>query len=289
MIKLARVAALIAIGTLTISGTVWAQAQSKDQQNCITKLNRDGLKTHETQAKINRACVKDVGKGKVAPSAAEACLTADPQGQIMKRQTKTNTADSTFCTASPSQHPDYGYTGAATMNMAAVQGEIDLMHDLFGNPIDGHLVPCNPNTGECLCQRNMITQIEALMQVIGRVFQACKKSGLKTTSGVVTSAATLQGCFDDPLTTLSVAADPGGQIANVVGFMTGTLNQECEASSSTAASFNGGVCTGLTGSMAQDCIVQRVRCRICLMINAFDGIASDCDTFDDGMANVSCP
>src|SRR5262252_8798471 len=83
MIKLARVAVLVAIGTLTVSNTVWAQAQSKDQQNCITKVNRDGLKTHETQAKINRACVKDVGKGKVPPSMAEACLTADPQGQIM--------------------------------------------------------------------------------------------------------------------------------------------------------------------------------------------------------------
>jgi len=287
MIKLARVAALIAIGTLTISSTVWAQPESKAQQNCITKLNRDGLKTHETQAKINRACVKDVGKAKILPTAAEACLTADPQGQIAKRESKTMTADSTFCTGSPPL-PDYGYTGAATMNTAAVQGEIDLMHDLFGNPIDGHLVSCNPNVGECLCQRNMITQIEALMQVIGRVFQACKKSGLKTTSGVVTSPATLQGCFDNPLTTLSVAADPGGQIAGVVSFMTGTLNQECEATSSTAASFSGGVCTGLTGSMAQDCIVHRVKCRICLMIKSFDGLSTDCDSYDDGTVNASC-
>jgi hypothetical protein len=287
MIKLARVAVLVAIGTLTISGTVWAQAQSKDQQKCITKLNRDGLKTHETQAKINRKCVKDVGKGKVLPSAAEACLTSDPQGQVMKRQGKTNTAESSFCTGSGI--PNYGYTSAATVNTAAVQAEIDLMHDMFGNPVDNNLFACDPNVNECLCQRNMINRIEEVMQVIGRVFQACKKSGLKATLGGITSPAGLQGCFDDPGTALSVVTDPGGQIADTVGFMTGTLNQECEATTSTANSFSGGVCNGLTGSAAQDCIVRRVRCRACLMINAFDGITSDCDTFDNGTADASCP
>jgi len=37
------------------------------------------------------------------------------------------------------------------------------------------------------------------------------------------------------------------------------------------------------------CIDQRVECRICLTLNAVDNMAVDCDSFDDGQVNLSCP
>jgi pimeloyl-ACP methyl ester carboxylesterase len=39
----------------------------------------------------------------------------------------------------------------------------------------------------------------------------------------------------------------------------------------------------------RDCIDQRVECRVCLTLNAIDNLAVDCDAFDDGMTNLSCP
>jgi hypothetical protein len=36
------------------------------------------------------------------------------------------------------------------------------------------------------------------------------------------------------------------------------------------------------------CLDERIRCRACLLLNAADGLARDCDVFDDGTADASC-
>jgi hypothetical protein len=37
------------------------------------------------------------------------------------------------------------------------------------------------------------------------------------------------------------------------------------------------------------CADERMECRICRMFNTMDGLTEDCDLFDDGVANASCP
>jgi hypothetical protein len=282
---------LVAGVTLWAAGAAWGVPQTKDQQKCITKVNRAGLKVHEMQAGANRACVKDFGRGGLEQPTAELCLTDDPKGKVLKAQGKTTAAANKFCVGAGV--PDFGYSGDANVNTQTKQAEIDLMHDLFGNPVDPGLFTCDPATDECLCQRNMINRIEEVMKVIPRVFLRCKKVGLKEGAddfpNGIASVAELQQCFDDPGLINSVATDPGGQIAEVVEFFTNALNDECEATGVTAVAFPGPACPGLSGIPARDCLIALARCRTCLMINAIDGLSSDCDTFDNAAADVSCP
>ena len=37
------------------------------------------------------------------------------------------------------------------------------------------------------------------------------------------------------------------------------------------------------------CLDERVECRVCLTLNEADELNRDCDLFDDGAANASCP
>jgi hypothetical protein len=66
---------------------------------------------------------------------------------------------------------------------------------------------------------------------------------------------------------------------------TRVLDNNC-AQDDQAASFAG------TCAQAADfvtCAGQRGSCRLCSMFKAMDDLATDCDLYDDGLANVSCP
>jgi hypothetical protein len=288
MFRLSRAALLGVAGMVVVSGTAWALPQTTAQQKCIDKINQNGDKVHEAQGGNNRACVKSFGKGSLMTT-AEACMTADTKGKVAKTQGKTTATEMKFCGGSGL--PDFGFTSAANVNSVADQAELDLMHDLFGTPIDNGLFKCDPNTNQCLCQRNAINRIEKLMSVMPRIFALCKKAYLTSVfmPAPAASAADLQRCWEDAGMSQSVAADSGTQIAQVVTLLNGTLTSDCDATSVTAASFTGPKCNGLSGTAAQDCINALVRCRTCVMINAEDGLSSNCDLFDNGAADASCP
>ena len=52
-----------------------------------------------------------------------------------------------------------------------------------------------------------------------------------------------------------------------------------------------GVCASEPDGTYAACIARRVACRFCLAVQVADDVASllDCDVFDDGVANASCP
>jgi hypothetical protein len=290
MMRLARAVALALTGTLLTAGAAWGVPQSKAQQKCITKLNARGMKIHEAQGGNNRKCVKDFSQNKLTTPTGEDCIAADIKGKVAKQSNIAAQQEAKFCVG-PGV-PDFAYTSALVVSSQGEKAEIDLMHDLFGDPIDGGLFKCDPQVNECFCQRFMITSIEKLMKVIGRVFLKCKKAALKEGKSPflvgAASAAEVQACLDDAGTAESVAADTGGQILKVFNFLTGTLNDKCEGTGVTNVAFSGPACNGLSGNAARDCIVRVVRCRMCLLINAMDGLSADCDAFDDGAANASC-
>jgi len=288
MLRLTRAALLGMAGMFVVSGTAWAVPQTTAQQKCIDKINQNGDKVHEAQGGNNRACVKSFGKGSLTGT-AEACMTGDVKGKVAKTKAKTIATEMKFCGGAGV--PDFGFTSAANVNSVADQAELDLMHDLFGTPIDPGLFPCNPDTNQCLCQRNAINRIEKLMAVMPRIFAACKKAYLTSVflPAPAASAADLQRCWEDNTFMPSVASDSGTQIAQVVTLLNNTLASDCDATSVTALSFTGPKCNGLSGTAAQNCINALVRCRTCVMINAEDGLSSNCDMFDNGAADASCP
>lgn len=98
--------AVLALALLIHSGTAWAAPQTKDQQKCINKINKDGIKVQATQGKENTECVKckknalksskePFANGAAAASDLEVCVddpgvpnsvAADSKGKIAKRQ-----------------------------------------------------------------------------------------------------------------------------------------------------------------------------------------------------------
>lgn len=50
-----------------------------------------------------------------------------------------------------------------------------------------------------------------------------------------------------------------------------------------------GLCAGTSAATLGTCVAERVACRVCLAINASDNLNVDCDAFDDGQTNLSCP
>lgn len=72
--------AFAAVLLTLLSVTAFGQSQSKDQQKCINKLNKDGAKVVAAQGRENAGCVKDAGRGSLGGS-VDACLSADRKGK----------------------------------------------------------------------------------------------------------------------------------------------------------------------------------------------------------------
>jgi hypothetical protein len=286
---------------LIFGGTALAAVQTGDQQKCINKINKDAIKLQAAQGKEQVECVK---KGtNDASTNVDACILADSRGKVLLRKTKTGDDDAKFCVPLSPQ-PEFGYTGAAAVNndtTGARGAERDLFADLYGNPADANIYPCDPNVAECNCQRNVNDRVEKFMATMGRVWVKCKKNALKVGKEPFPSGADseddLDVCVEDAGTPGSVANDilnPEGKLAersqNILDAVT---EQNCN--SAPLDPFGGPECnrTALGGSptdaQLRDCLQNRTECRFCLMVENIDNLTLDCDTFDDGSANLSCP
>jgi hypothetical protein len=250
--------------------------QSADQQKCLNKLNKDGSGVAKQQGKENFACLKSAGS---QPGSAQSCLTADVKGKVLKKKNKTVADDAAACGTSP----DFGYTGAATVNASAVQGEVDLVADIFGGNLDAAVISCTSNKPGCQCQEKVLGNVEKLADTKFAEFVKCKKAALKAGA---TSVAALNSCVNNAGTPGSIAADTKGKIQKASDNLNATIVKSCDTPGVTGA-FPGD-CTGLSGGLLGTCLDVQVECRVCQMINEIDGMFVNCDLFDDGIANASC-
>src|SRR5215813_14656046 len=276
---------------LLTSASVYAVPQTNDQQKCINKMNKDAIKLQASQGKEQSECVKRETNDE-AGTDVDACIVADPRLKVSKRQDKTTADDDKCCGGSGL--PGFGYTGDTTINVAARQAEVDMFHDIFGNPSDPNLYDCNPFVGECQCQRNVADRIEKLFATLGRTWVKCKKSALKVDKEPfplgAASGADLQVCVEAGTVAASVSNDPGGKIADRSQNILDSITlQACNGTGND--SFGGPACnrTALGGAPTdvelRDCLQNRVECRFCLMVNAIDNLAIDCSAF----SGVTCP
>ena len=266
--QLSRVLGVCAFVGLLPCAAALAQVQSSAQQKCINKINKDGIKVEAAQGKENVECVKRANNDELTgPADAEACLTADQRLKVSKKQGKTTADDAKFCAAAP----NFGFTGAANVNAAARQAELDLIHDIFGPaPIDNGLFSKNPNVNEAVCQRNVVDRVEKLMQSMGREFVKCKKNALKVGKDPfplgADSGDDLEACVNDPLAPNSVAADSKGKLAKRKDNLATAITDQCEVTNVSATSFPG-ACNGNTATNLKNCLIDLVECRFCKMEN----------------------
>ena len=263
---------------LACAGGAAAQ-QSKDQQKCLNTVNKDGSLVAKAQGKANVGCVKDAGAGKLGGT-AEACLTADLKGKLAKAQARTVADAAKSCTVAPG----FGYPGVAATNAGAEQAELDLVEDVFGEPLDAAIISCTANKAGCGCQAKIIDDVSKLTDTKLSEFIKCKKTVLKNGAN---SSAALQGCVDDAGTAGSIAADTKGKIAKSLVKLGTDITKKCDTPGVTTTSFPG-TCTGMSGSALAQCLDRLVECRVCQAINDMDALFVNCDVFDDAVANGTC-
>ena len=268
---------------LLCAGAAVAQLDSA-QQKCVYTLNKDVAKMAAAQGKENVACLKNAGKAKLPiGQSADACLLADGKGNIAAAQTRIDIHYGDFCTATP---PTFGLPAGS---VAAVDGAVgrdqslSLLADVFGASLTTAAIDCDADPDLCACQYAVVKSYEKLAKATFNVFLKCKKAGLK----VGTSGALIENCLDDVGTPLSVISDDAGKISKAVTKLAGAIDKKC-VGVSTARAIPGN-CAGLASTALAACIHERVACRVCLTVNLTDGVAVDCDQFDDGQLNLSCP
>ena len=273
-------AALLLLG----AGMASAQVQSDQQQKCINKVNKAAGKVAAAQVKANNGCVKDYVLGAIAD--ADACVDDDPKNKVEDKQQNVLNDESKACL--PGQLPDFGYVNGAFAGTTAQEAGVDLVHDVFGEPVDPGLYLCDTNPAECLCQRQSISRVSKLSRAMNKIWVKCKKAALKIGKDPfplgAASAADLAECVINGSHPLSVQADTKGKLANATTQMSETIAQFCGTTPNDE--FGGGECAGLSGVLLIDCLRNQVECRFCLMVNAIDGMAIDCTTWS---GTTTCP
>jgi len=279
-----RRAALAAV-LLALAPGIGRAALDKDQQACLNALNKDAAKLAAAQGKANSACVKSAGKGKLPTGqSADQCLGADSKGKIAKVK---DTIGMDYTDRCAGDLPPIGLpsgTVAAVVAGVAVDQSLNLLADVFGASLATGAIDCATDKGGCGCQQAVSKAYEKLAATKFKAFVGCKKAVLK---GGATTAGQIEDCVNNVLVEGSIAADSKLKIAKAIGKLGDAITKKCTGVSTALAL--PGLCAGKSGDALRDCIDQRVECRVCLAIKGIDGLAVDCDTFDDGQVNLSCP
>jgi hypothetical protein len=272
-------AALLLLG----AGAASAAPQGNLQQKCINKINKDMIKVQAAQGKLNAGCVKDAVK---TGSSAETCINADVKNKVGGKAAKTVSDEQKKCVGLSPQ-PEFAYLSAGTANAAAIGAEKNLIHDVFGNPVDAGLFLCDTFPQECLCQRQAIDRVEKAVRAMSKIFVKCKKAALAIGKDPflagAASASDIAECVTNGTIGLSVEADTKTKVSSAFGQLDATIANFCTAGGTDE--FGGGDCATLTGGPLGDCLEQRARCRFCEMVNQGDGLAIDCSAWSGG----TCP
>ena len=249
--------------------------QTKAQQKCLNALNKAGWKLAKAQGKAIFGCIKNTGKG--TEFDPQFCLTADVKGKVAKAQSSLTKAGQRKCNALP----DFGYAEVDAISAAAVAEELGLVADVFGDNLNPVLNVLEADKPGAKCQAAVAKDYDKLISVKLDAFVRCKKAGLK--SGYINSGARLTGCFD------AVVADPKGKVEKTTLKLKSRMFSKCVGLGIDRSALFPGLCTDEDSvASLSNCMVDRVDCRACQMLNAFDGLSEDCDTFDDGVLNASC-
>lgn len=161
---------------------------------------------------------------------------------------------------------------------AAEDGAGAITHDLFG----GTVVVASAKADQ-KCQAKVIQRAGKLYAAHWKAFRKCKKDNFSLIMGDPTLISV---CLGPPQT------DTRGSISKEQGKLTDKVLKQCinRGVTPVGAQFPG-LCTGAADNAFADCAAARVACRFCQAANDADAIAPplNCDTFDDGVSNASCP
>jgi cysteine-rich repeat protein len=261
-----------------------ARPQGKEQQRCILELNKNFAKVAKTQGTELSKCIKDGSKDKLVGQSIEQCTTADNGGKVAKATRKTIDKAADKCASDPNDpgFPDFGVTDPNTVNQVAIQTELALIHEIFGSDLDAAIFFAHGDTkAASKCQQLVADSVKKCQDAKLKEFNRCKKDGLKDAS--IQSFLDLQGCMGTDLKEkIAKACDP------VSGTIRSKIDKKCVGKDVDLSDAFASCGTDDPEELAT-CLDEIVECRVCLALNEADALNRDCDDFDDGVLNESCP
>ena len=254
------------------------------EQRCVNEMNKGGAALAKLQGATSLACLKNAAKGLVTklgnPATAQSCLTNDPVGKVGGAAAKLAAKEPSMCAPVPA----FGSVPAATIATAAIATSTSLMESLFGPDLDAALIPAASDPVGAKCQEEVAKRSHAAMDALWKLTLKQKKAvllGAKVLSA--TDAESLGVKLVDYL-----ASDPGGAVTRTFAALDAGAARRCSAVANLAAAFPGAACAPADLPALGACAERAARCEFCLALAAFDGLALDCDAFDNGAADVSC-
>ena len=255
---------------------VRAQEQNRDQQKCITSVNKAASKVSKSQGKANETCIKFglAGKLPALGVSAQDCLTMSIiADKVNKSTAKVIETFAKRCTASA---PDFAVTDDTTVNTAAKGEGLELMQSLFGGDLDA-VIAAATSKGDQKCVRGVLKTADRLVATQLKEFNKCKKLALKNGAS---SSGDIQACLS------TVQADSNLKVEKARDKLAKTVTKSC-AGVPLGPLFLGDCPTGDNASFT-DCVTQRAVCSSCELLGLADNIQTDCDTIDNGVLDYSC-
>lgn len=149
------------------------------------------------------------------------------------------------------------------------------------------------------CQRRVATAIARCGTIRLRNFNRCKKQGVGGSSPTIQSGLDLEEqCLMQEGDPTTGQPDPKEKIARACSRdglpvekdrILKEMNKHCVSGVDPAVAFP--ACPGGFSwfSIREQCFVPRATCRFCLAVVGGDNLSRDCDLFDNGVADASCP
>jgi hypothetical protein len=271
-----------------------ADAQTLAQRRCLNRLAGAGARVADAQTDDAGACLHAFARGRVErlgrgaqPRTAQACLSNDVGGGVARALERTLQRDSVRCQARPEQLPDFAYRGAGPVNAASRGQATSLTEDLFGPDLDAVLVSAASAPASARCQEAVATASGALFEASARLAARSQRAALRGRGGAdpVESQAELETAL-----LAGFAADPHGSLGRARARLQREVTGACRAAEEPLAALFPGACNAAADEATlADCADRAALCRWCQAGNGMSGLALDCDLFDDGVPNLTCP
>ena len=279
-----------------------AQTPSKPDQKCINTVNKNAAKIASAQGKNICACIKEGAEGRVTIQligTIDRCITVDRRGNVRKAKAKLDEKIGKDCASYPEDPSGFAPVDPTDPNFIkarSMEKDLSLIHGIFGTDLHSVIVregdPNTPNAkSTSKCQQAVAKQAKKCQDKKLKQFLACKKDGMKgkTPPGQISSSEDLERlCLQsDPNDPTTGQGDPKGKIAKACDTkLQDKIQKKClDKSVDLSVAFPG---FDPNSGTLKDFVEGMVECEVCLFLNAIDGLARDCDLFDDGLANRSC-
>ncbi len=256
-------AALLAVPT---SG----EAQlTKQEQRCIGALTKDGGKLSKTVSKLQQKCLKDAANGKLTGT-TDACISDDEKGKVAKTEARTLSDETKHC------FDGTGFvtaTGAQT-NLSAKNQTDQLGRDLLGSTLHDAVQVDKSNAK---CQQKVQKALDKVLATKLKSYTKCAKNVAR--DELTINLAPFENCL------LALPLD--AKVVKAITKLTDARAKTCDTLPLNTI-FPGNCAAAGTPALFDTCIDTAAECRACTTIAGMNGLATDCDLFDNGVADLSC-